>query len=321
MVRASVTPAVRTAVQVTASSPVADDVVALTLTDADGDPLPRWTAGAHVDLHLPSGLVRSYSLCGDPAAPTYLLAVQRDPCSRGGSREVHDAGLLGRYLKITGPRNTFALEPAGSLLFVAGGIGITPIVSMVRAAEAAGTPWRLVYAGRRLTAMPFREELSGRAGGTVTLLPEDTDGRPDLDALLREVPAGAGVYCCGPAGMLAAAEQAARRAPGNLALHVERFAPVPPPTVAKGGFEVELRRSGITRQVPPTSTLLQVVRDALPEVDFSCEEGVCGTCETSVLEGRPDHRDSVLSSQERASNTVMMICVGRSLSPRLVLDL
>lgn len=296
-------------------------VIGLTLVDPDGDRLPDWSPGAHVDLHLPSGLVRQYSLCGDPASPWYEVAIALDASSRGGSREVHGTQLLGRELEISKPRNNFALDPAEHLLFLAGGIGITPMLPMLRAVEQAGTSWRLVYGGRELSCMPFRDEVAARRGGTVDLLPEDRCGRPDLEELFRDLPAGSRVYCCGPAGMLAAAEVAVRDCQPAIDLRMERFTPVPRPATGKGGFEVELRRQGLVLPVPANRTVLQVVREVLPDVDYSCEEGVCGTCETTVLDGVPEHRDSVLTAAERSSGATMMICVSRSRSPRLVLDL
>lgn len=308
-------------VLVSAASWEADGVLALTLADPRVSPLPEWSAGAHVDLHLPSGLVRQFSLCGDPVDPSYRIAVQLDPASRGGSREVHETQLLGRELQISLPRNNFQLLPAERYLFLAGGIGITPLVPMLRSIEAAGTPWHLVYGARTLSAMPFRDELSARCGGTLELLPEDTCGRPDVQSLVRELTPGTAIYCCGPTGLLDAAEAAVRDNPTVLDLHVERFTATAQPAPRKGTFEVELRRQGVVLEVPPHRSILQVVREVLPDVDYSCEEGVCGTCETAVLEGTPEHRDSVLTAAERSAGEVMMICVGRSSSPRLVLDL
>ncbi|WP_328914504.1 MULTISPECIES: PDR/VanB family oxidoreductase [unclassified Streptomyces] len=302
-------------------------VVSLTLADPDGGELPPWSPGAHIDLKLPSGTVRQYSLCGPPDDPyTYTVAVLREERGRGGSVEVHDSALVGRTLQVRGPRNHFALVDAPHYLFLAGGIGVTPILAMVRAVAAAGASWELYYGGRSRATMAFTAELTDLGAGRTHLAPQDEDGLLPVDDLVAAAPDRTAVYCCGPEGMVAAVTRACAGRP--QALHVERFgAPpgVPPatagPAAGAAGFTVELRRSGLTLEVPPDRTLLDVVRDVAPDVGFSCEEGYCGSCETRVLAGVPEHHDTVLSDEERKRGDTMMICVGRSASELLALDL
>ncbi|NJP98612.1 oxidoreductase [Nonomuraea sp. FMUSA5-5] len=295
----------------------ADEVITLDLRDPDGAELPSWTPGAHLDLVLAGDLVRQYSLCGDPAdRTTWRIAVLREPGGRGGSAFVHDELHPGATILVRGPRNHFPLHPAPRYLFIAGGIGITPILPMVAAAEAAGAGWRLAYGGRSRASMAFVGDL--RDDDRVTVWPQDERGLLDLDALLAEAAPGTLVYCCGPAPLLAAVEE---RCPPDV-LHLERFTPkdAGPPVVA-GPFEVELAGSGRTLTVPPGRSILDVVEEAGVPVLSSCREGTCGTCETGVLAGAVDHRDSLLSAEERAANDVMFICVSRAAGPKLVLDL
>ncbi|MFI1361796.1 PDR/VanB family oxidoreductase [Streptomyces griseochromogenes] len=296
----------------TAHESVAEGVVQLRL---EGRGLPRWEPGAHLDLVLPSGLVRQYSLCGDPGdTSSYTVATRLVEDGRGGSREVHEQLAEGMELEVRGPRNRFPLVDAPSYVFVAGGIGITPILPMLRALPD-GTDWRLLYGGRTRASMPFLEEVRTLAGKRLTLVAEDEDGRPDLGALFARVPEGTAVYCCGPEGLMAAAEA---HLPEGATLHLERFAPR---ASADGntGFELELRRSGRTLTVPADSTVLAAVRRALPDTAYSCEQGFCGTCQQRVLEGEVDHRDELLTDAERTDS--MLICVSRARSERLVLDL
>ncbi|MEW2506620.1 PDR/VanB family oxidoreductase [Amycolatopsis sp. NPDC047767] len=294
---------------------LADGVVRLTLRDPDGAAMPAWEPGAHVDLVLGPDLVRQYSLCGDPADRSVLqVAVLHEPAGRGGSAHVH--GLTGgERLRVRGPRNHFALVPSPRYLFVAGGIGITPLVPMLAAAEAAGAEWHLLYGGRTRATMAFAAELRERYGDRVELVPQDERGLLDLDAALAAAP-GAAVYCCGPEPLLAAVEQ--RCAPDLL--HLERFTALPD-TGPRDAFEVELAQSGRTVQVPADRSILQVLEESGVPVLSSCQEGTCGTCETGVLDGVPDHRDSVLTGPEREAGDVMMICVSRCAGARLVLDL
>lgn len=303
------------------------EIVVLDLAAEDQSTLPAWDPGAHIDLLLPSGKVRQYSLCGDPVdTTTYRVAVLRDAKGRGGSAEIHSVFAAGFSVASRGPRNHFKLVDAPQYMFVAGGIGVTPMLPMIRAAERAGRPWQLVYGGRSLGAMGFLGEISDRKGGEVILLPEDDCGLPDLESLFATLPAETAVYGCGPGGMLAALEAAAARHGRSASLHIERFAaaeaPAAPVKVCEDrAFDVELRGSGVVLHVPADASLGNVLQDAGIPVTFSCQEGYCGSCETRVLEGVPEHRDTILNDEEKAGGKIMMVCVGRSCSPRLVLDL
>ncbi|POX45198.1 oxidoreductase [Streptomyces sp. Ru71] len=302
---------------VTRREPAADAVVALTLRHPLGEPLPSWEPGAHVDVVLAAGLERQYSLCGDPADRTaWRIAVLREAAGRGGSAYVHDELRQGDKVRVRGPRNHFRLEPAPRYRFVAGGIGITPLLPMLAAAEASGADWSLLYGGRTRASMAFTEELQ-RYGDRVTLAPQDETGLLNLDRVLDGVPDGTLVYCCGPGPLLDAVEE---RCPAGM-LRVERFRPKEQAAGADEEFEVVLARSGRTLTVAPEVSVLDAVRAAGVEVLYSCAEGTCGTCETDVLEGSPEHRDSVLTEEERAAGDTMMICVSRCRGARLVLDL
>jgi ferredoxin-NADP reductase len=298
---------------------LADGVVRLTLRAPDGQPLPSWEPGAHVDLRLPGDVVRQYSLCGRPGDPSaYQVAVLREPGGRGGSAYVHDQLGAGQRIEVDGPRNHFALVDAKRYLFVAGGIGITPILPMLDAVAGTGREWQLLYGGRTRSSMAFTAELA-RHGDRVTIRPQDEHGLLDLPALLAEPRPDTAVYCCGPEPLLAAVEEHCAGWPEG-ALRVERFAPVEDDG-PRTAFEVELAGSGRVLAVPADRSILEVVEESGVPVLSSCQEGTCGTCETGVLGGTPDHRDSVLTAAERRENEVMMICVSRSCSPRLVLDL
>ena len=301
---------------------IAEGVVLLTLRAPDGRPLPEWQPGAHIDLVLPSGLVRQYSLCGDPADRSRLqLAVLREPESRGGSSHVHDVLTEGESVRIRGPRNHFPLVKAKNYLFIAGGIGITPILPMVAAVDATRADWRLVYGGRTRASMAFGETLRRAYGDRVSLRPQDEYGLLDLPSLLGKPQRKTAVYSCGPEPLLAAVEAGCEKWPSG-SLHLERFAPKKDVTTGPlTTFEVELAQSGRTLTVSEDMSVLEAVEGAGVPVMTSCEEGICGTCETKVLSGRIDHRDSVLSDEERAAGDTMMICVSRAKGNRLVLDL
>ena len=300
----------------------AEGVVVLELRDPTGADLPAWAPGAHVDLELPGGMVRQYSLCGDPAdRSSWQIGVLREPAGRGGSAWVHDELLEGMDVDVRGPRNNFPLVPGPRYVFIAGGIGITPIMPMAAAAERAGAEWEFHYGGRSRTSMAFVETLAAAHGPRVALHPQDEVGLLDLDRLLGTPQPDTLVYCCGPEPLLDAVEQRCAGWPSG-ALHVERFAPkdVGEP-VLTGAFEVELAISGATLTVPAEKSILQVVEEAGVAVLSSCQEGTCGTCETAVLEGTVDHRDSLLTPEEQAANDTMFICVSRAACPKLVLEL
>lgn len=300
--------------------PIADGVVLLTLRHPDGDPLPAWAPGAHVDLVLADGLVRQYSLCGDPSDTSVMkVAVLRELDGRGGSRHVHDVLAAGQLIEVGGPRNHFELVEAKRYLFIAGGIGITPILPMIARVEAAGHDWRLVYGGRTRSSMAFLDELERH--GCAEIRPQDEHGLLDLESLLGQPEEGTAVYCCGPEPLLAAVEEHCAAWPDGT-LHIERFAPKPDATQGpRHEFEIELAQTGTVLRVPADRSVLEVVEQAGVSVLSSCQEGTCGTCETIVLGGEPDHRDSVLTAEEQECGDAMMICVSRSRSPRLVLDL
>lgn len=301
-------------------SVLADGVVALTLRDPHGRPLPPWAPGAHIDLVLPEGTVRQYSLCGDPAdRDSWRVAVLREPAGRGGSRYVHEQLSEGTKLTLGGLRNKFALLDSPGYLFIAGGIGITPILPMLAAAEASGARWRLLYGGRSRSSMAFLPELE-RYGDRVVIAPQDEVGLLDLPGWLGSPQDDVHVYCCGPEPLLLAVEENCRHwAPGTL--QVERFHPKSPEAPAAGSFEIELAGSGRVLPVPADRSVLDVLEEAGVPILSSCREGTCGTCETVVLDGVPEHRDSLLTDDEQAANDLMYVCVSRARSPRLVLDL
>jgi ferredoxin-NADP reductase len=300
---------------------LAEDVVTLTLREVDDNPLPLWAPGAHVDLILPDAPSRQYSLCGDAENHhTYRLGILRDPNGRGSSRYVHDTLRTGDVVSIRGPRNNFRLVDSPRYLFIAGGIGITPILPMIAKAEAQGAEWQLIYGGRQRSSMAFLDELA-EYGDRVSVRPQDETGLLDLETILCTPTSDTLVYCCGPEPLLAAVEEQCASWPKG-SLHLERFTPKElTEPVLNDSFEVVLAQSELTLTVPPDRSVLDVVEEAGVTVLSSCSEGTCGTCETGVLEGEPDHRDSVLDEDERAANDCMMVCVSRSCSARLVLDL
>ncbi|ORA29778.1 PDR/VanB family oxidoreductase [Mycobacterium aquaticum] len=307
---------------VTDSHVVADDVVALTLATPDGSALPPWTPGAHVDLVLGDDLVRQYSLCSSPGdRSAWRLGILRTPDSRGGSKAVHSDLHNGATVRVRGPRNHFPLVAAGRYLFIAGGIGITPMLPMIAEADAAGADWHLLYGGRTRASMAFVDELAPY-GDRITLVPQDESGMLDLDATLREPREGTLVYACGPTGLLDAVEQRCATWPSG-SLHLERFTAKEAAVQSAGNteFEVMLQRSGLTLTVPSDKSVFEVCKAAGVSVVGSCLEGVCGTCETEVVDGDVDHRDSILNDEEREANEYMMICVSRCRSARLTLDL
>lgn len=299
----------------------ADGVVSLTLASPDGQALPEWEPGAHIDLVLGNGMVRQYSLCGDPADRfSWRVGILRDPASRGGSDWVHERLIAGQTVRVRGPRNHFRLDPAKSYVFIAGGIGITPILPMLAAANSANAGWTLLYGGRSRASMAFLDELAGDED-RLLVRPENEFGLLDLDSVLGAPDPDTLVYCCGPEPLLAAVERSCAAWPDG-ALRVERFtAAAWDDDVADRSLRVELRRSGLSVDVPEDSSILEAVTAAGVDVLSSCEDGICGTCMTTVLDGVPEHRDSVLSDGERRSGTSMLICVSRAKTGRLVLDL
>jgi ferredoxin-NADP reductase len=308
----------------------ATSVMSLELALPDGSALPEWQPGAHLDVVLPSGLVRQYSLCSDPGdLQKYRLAVLRETDGRGGSEELHAGTRLGTKLTVRGPRNHFSMEGGAThYLLVAGGIGITPILAMAKQLMAAGNSARLVYCGSSRQTMAFIDEIQEIMGDSLALYPRDERGRADLHTEIKNTPAGTAVYACGPEGLLTDLQNITAATLGADAFHAELFAATTPAartaaaseTEADAPFEIELRQSGCTLTVPPEKSILDVVLEVNPSFMSSCEEGFCGTCETKVLEGEVEHRDTILSQKERARNDTMFICVSRSKCPKLVLD-
>ena len=307
----------------------ADGVVSVLLVDPAGGALPTWTAGAHLELQLPSGRIRHYSLGGDPDdRSSYLVAVLREADGRGGSIEIHDSLRVGSSVEVRGPRNNFALTDAQDYILIAGGIGITPIFSMARQLKSR-RPWRLYYGGRSRQSMAFVARSSKLSGdGTVEISPSDELGPLDLDRIFRHVTEESAIYCCGPERLLSAVQERCSHLGMTDRLHLERFsassaaratdvesAPV------DDGFDVELARTGTTVRVEPQVTTLDALRTVLPNLPSDCETGICGTCEVRVLGGVPEHHDSVLSDSEREAGNSMLICVSRSRTPKLLLDL
>lgn len=307
-------------VQVVAIEDAADGVRVLRLASPDGADLPGWEPGAHLEFLLPGDIRRQYSLCGPRTTRAeWTIGVLRDRPSRGGSAYMHEQVDVGQMLTVTGIRNLFPLVSADEYIFVAGGIGITPLMPMIESADTAGIRWRLHYGGRRKESMAFLERLAGY-DDRVVVSPEDECGLLDLRAALAAARPGTLVYACGPEPLLVALQE--RSAEAELELHVERFAAAAPAAPAEStGFEIELAQTGVTKQVPADQSIVDVLDETGIAILTSCREGVCGTCETKVLDGVPDHRDSILSEEERRNGETMMVCVSRSLSPRLVLDL
>ncbi|WP_426595028.1 PDR/VanB family oxidoreductase [Cellulomonas sp. McL0617] len=306
-------------VVVQARTVVADGVLALDLAPTNGRPLPPWTPGSHIDLLLPGGAERQYSLCGDPAdRSTYRVAVLREPAGRGGSAYVHDRLAVGDTLRLRGPRNHFAFEPVGDepTVFVAGGIGITPLLAMLAAADAAGTSWSLHYAGRSRATMAFLDELVEAHAERVHVYAGDEGRRLSVASLAQGGEAGR-VVCCGPRRLIEAVD--AIDAPG-WTVHAERFeAREFGPPVWSEPFEIELALSGSVLTVPPGESILDVVEGSGAVVVSSCRVGTCGSCETPVLQGAVEHRDSVIGPG--GASQTMMICVSRAAGPTLVLEL
>ncbi|NEW40045.1 oxidoreductase [Nocardia cyriacigeorgica] len=299
------------------------DVISLVLRAPDERALPSWRPGAHLDLELPSGKLRQYSLCGDPAdVHAYRVAVRRIPDGGGGSVEVHRDLAVGTPITVRGPRNAFPFavpghgSPATRLHFVAGGIGITPILPMMRLADRLGVDWSMVYTGRNRDTIPFLDEVE-RFGGRVTVRTDDEHDLPDASALLPGVDAGTAVYCCGPVPMTGMVADAVRQMPG-VELHSERFSP--PPIVDGVAFEIELASTGEVVRVPADRSALDVVLETRPDRPYSCRQGFCRTCTVRVLAGQPDHRETVLTESDHAAGD-MLICVSRSAGGRLTLDI
>ena len=308
-------------VRVAAIRPAADDINLYDLEKADGGALPPAEAGAHIDLHLPNGLTRQYSLVvPHDNPPAYTLGIKRDPASRGGSRYIFENLKVGQPLTISAPRNHFPLAVgAAHHVLIAGGIGITPIFAMMQWLRARAAMFELHYAGRARNQLAFLDEIRG--GDFAKIHCDDEHGGKvlDLAGIVLAAPAQSHFYCCGPAPMLEAFRAATRDIP-EANVHFEYFS-ARDEASKDGGFVVELTRSGREVAIPAGKSILERLREEGLSLDSSCEEGICGVCETRVISGTPDHRDAVLSEHEHAANKSMMICCSGSKSDRLVLDL
>jgi ferredoxin-NADP reductase len=304
----------------------ADDIISVDLRPAPDVVFPAFAAGSHIDLHLPNGMVRSYSLCNNSQERhRYVVGVLKDRASRGGSRCVHEQLRVGMRITISEPRNLFALhEDATHSVLVAGGIGVTPVLCMARRLKDLGKSFEFLYFARSRKSAAFVAEIEALGVPVTWHFDDEKGGPPDLKALLgkRPVTASEHYYACGPAVMLDNFEKTCA-ALGHANAHIERFTAVEVAAAddAKTTFTVELRRSGQMFEVTPDTTLHKRLIEIKADVPFSCEEGICGSCETKVLEGVPDHRDMVLTDAERAANKAMMVCVSGCKSDRLVLDI
>lgn len=303
----------------------AEDICSFELVPHEGDVLPAFSAGAHIDVHVAPGLIRQYSLSNDPSERhRYRIAVLREPASRGGSAGMHDRVQAGDVLCVSAPRNHFPLAAAPRSLLLAGGIGVTPILAMARALHAQGSPFEMHYCGRSATRMAFLDEIrSSGFSGHVALHADDVPAQKlDAQRVLAEPREDTHLYVCGPAGFMDHVLETARgQAWPEAQLHREYFAGNPTALATDGSFEVRLASTGLSCQVPAGQTVIEVLAAHGVEVPSSCEAGVCGTCLTRVLEGTPDHRDAFLTDAERAANDQFTPCCSRAISPILLLDL
>ena len=309
-------------VEVTEKDWLSSAIVSLTLRAPSGEELPAWSPGAHIDLVLPVGITRQYSLCGPVEDRTsYRVGVLRDPHSRGGSRYIHDSVEPGDRLIVRGPRNHFEFEPDRRYVFAAGGIGVTPLIPMAVEAQRIGADFEFVYCARSRDAMGFLGELREMFGDKLTVNADDESGVFDLAGFFSQPTADTRVFACGPAPFLDATVRATSSWPSGT-VRFERFEPLEVDESSNVAFQVELARSGRTLDVPADRSLLSVLTDTGARVLSSCTEGTCGTCEVAVLGGDPiDHRDAVLSESEQTSGEMMMVCVSRCRGGRLILDL
>lgn len=301
----------------------ADGIISLDLAACDGHPLPTFEAGAHVDVHVAPGVVRQYSLCSDPAkSDAYRLAILLEAASRGGSSGIHGQFELGQTMRIGAPRNAFRLvEEADRSILMAGGIGVTPIYAMAHRLRALEADFAFHYCTRSGARTAFRAELlQASFADRLTIHVDDEGTAIDLDATLAEPSAGTHLYICGPGGFIDYVKAAAERlgwAKANV--HVEHFG-AEIDSVGES-FTVEARSSGMSFTILGDQTIAQVLLAAGIDVPLSCEQGVCGTCLTRVIEGTPDHRDMFLSEDEHKSGEEIAICCSRSKTPILVLDI
>ena len=313
-------------VRLTAIERAADNINVYEVVAVDGENLPAFKAGAHVSISLSAAITRSYSLINpQDGGACYRFAVSLDPASRGGSLLIHSAWKVGDVVSIAPPRNNFRLIPSsGAPVFIAGGIGITPMLGMIGDMHRNMRPWTLHYAARSPAVAAFLPEIDAyqaSGGGRAKVYYDDANGKPSLDlkSVVSAIPAGSHIYCCGPAPMLDAFQAITAEIPGQF-VHVEYFA-APEPVKPEGEFKVVLARSGQTFTVNPGQSILDAVLELGINIESECREGICGSCEVRVLEGIPDHRDMVLTPDQRQSNAMMMICCSGSKTEQLVLDI
>jgi ferredoxin-NADP reductase len=306
----------------------AEGIVSLRLSRIESnDPLPAWEPGAHIDVYVPDGTTRQYSLCGDPGdLSSWQIAVLREPEGRGGSAYIHDELRVGDKLLVTRPKQSFALEEATYHALVAGGVGITPIMAFAEHLHREGRPFQLVYGGRTGKSMAFRERLDA-LGDQVTFLAEDRDGRPDLDQVVAQVPDGGLIYVCGPLPLLRAVQSAAEAVHGSdqdmVRFELFSRAGVERLSAPLDGesYELVLAKSGHTLRLKPETSILETVLALGVEVENDCRDGICGSCVTPILSGTVDHQDLVLTKKEQTAMDKMMICCSRPTCDRLELDL
>ncbi|MDF3834349.1 PDR/VanB family oxidoreductase [Cupriavidus basilensis] len=311
-------------VRIASKTDAADRIAVFELVAADGGSLPPFTAGAHIDVHLGNGLLRQYSLCNDPAEThRYQLGVLRDPASRGGSIAMH-ALAVGDMLEISAPKNHFPLQAdAGHSVLLAGGIGVTPILAMAQSLAHAGASFEFHYCTHSAARTAFRERLALDDLRERTYLYHDDEGQyADLRLLLAAPRPDTHLYVCGPAGFMNAVLDAARAAGWPESnLHREYFAAPETQSVPGVAFQVKVQSTGQIVDIAPDETVVQALAAHGIEIQTSCEQGVCGTCLTRVLEGEPDHRDAYLTDEERVANNQFLPCCSRAKSAMLVLDL
>ncbi|WP_182263075.1 PDR/VanB family oxidoreductase [Rhodococcus sp. UFZ-B548] len=302
---------------------IATGVARMTLVHPQGEELPEWSPGSHIDLKLTDDVVRQYSLCGGVTDRSqWQICVRQQRDGRGGSNFIHNRLSPGDLVTVTGPRNHFELVNASKYLFIAGGIGITPMLPMIEQINERKATWSLIYLGRSLNTMAFAESLKLTFPNNVLVHPNDQNQLVDISSLLETIEPDTAVYVCGPESLMRDLEDAAESRGLTANLHTERFSAKPIGSVVSDrSFEVEFSSSAITAIVKPGTTILETARELGIPASFSCSEGTCGTCETTILGGKADHRDTILSREERDANETMMICVSRAAGSSLILDM
>jgi len=314
------------AVKVTQTCIEAQDIASFELTSADGSMLPPFDAGAHIDVHIRDGLIRQYSLCNDPSERhRYVFGVLRDPNSRGGSIAMHEEMVEGKVVQISAPKNHFPLAQAKRSLLFAGGIGVTPILSMAESLEKAGGDFEMHYCSRSLERTAFHERIARSAFAGKVQFHFDTgaaDQKLDIENVMAQVSPETHLYVCGPGGFIDFVVNAAKqRGWSSERIHFEYFSAALQDTSSDRPFDVRLAGSGKTYTIPANKTVIAVLAEHGIELPVSCEQGVCGTCITRVKEGIPDHRDMYFTDEEHAMNDQFTPCCSRAKSAVLVLDI